>query len=149
MSHLIRFTFQKKVLKKIIFPYVTLSANEFPRLKFYDQTDTLITSSDYRYIRMDGSVLTVLSNGSDVNCYGASGTGWEAEFTVNTKVGKASVLMNQTNIGGTAQSPASCRVRAGFDDTLYATKGIGGIQINTSGGTFTGGEYRIYKIKDS
>ncbi len=123
--------------------------NEFPKLKFYDQTDTLITSSDYRYVRLDGSASNAPSNSADVNCYGASGFVWEAEFTVNTKVGKASVFMNQTNIGSSAQTPASCRIRAGFDNTLYASKGIGGIQINTSGGTFTGGEYRIYKIKDS
>jgi len=131
---------------KIIFPYVTLSTSTFPRFKMYDHSDTLI-SADYSYRREDSSVLTVASGGTDMNAYGALGTTWNAEFTLVTKAGSASFYMQQFAPTGN-DSDEYCRVSGGFDDTLYAS-GIGGLSLYPGSGTFTGGQYRIYKLKDS
>jgi hypothetical protein len=131
---------------KIIFPYVILSASLFPYFKMYDHTDTLI-SADYSYRREDSSVLTVASGATEMNAYGASGTTWNAEFTLVTKAGSASFYMQQFAPTGN-DSDDYCRVSGGFDDTLYAS-GIGGLSLYPASGTFTGGQYRIYKLKDS
>jgi hypothetical protein len=131
---------------KIIFPYVTLSANEFPKFKMYDHTDTLI-SADYCYRREDSNVLTVANAATEINGYGASGETWNAEFTLVTKAGAASFFMQQFAPSGDS-STGYCRVSGCFDDTLYAS-GIGGLSLYPNSGTFTGGQYRIYKIKDS
>jgi len=133
---------------KIIFPYLTLSANEFLKFKMYDHTDTLI-SADYSYRREDSSVLTVGSGGTEINGYGGGSTtnAWNAEFTLVTKQGNASFRFAAFPIYGD-NSDGHVRITGTFDTTLTAS-GIGGLYLYPTGGTFTGGQYRIYKIKDS